>query len=36
MVVSDSVFFMDGDRAPIGDLSEVCATHGALLILDDA
>ena len=36
MVVSDSVFSMDGDLAPIGDLSEVCANHGSLLILDDA
>ena len=36
IVVSDSVFSMDGDLAPIGDLSAVCAAHGALLILDDA
>jgi len=36
MVVSDSVFSMDGDLAPIGELSEVCAGRGALLVLDDA
>ena len=36
IVVSDSVFSMDGDRAPLADLSSVCAQHGALLILDDA
>ncbi|MCY4424674.1 MAG: aminotransferase class I/II-fold pyridoxal phosphate-dependent enzyme [Acidimicrobiaceae bacterium] len=36
MVVSDSVFSMDGDLAPIAELSAVCAAHGALLILDDA
>ena len=36
MVVSDSVFSMDGDLAPIGELSEVCAARGALLVLDDA
>ena len=36
MVVSDSVFSMDGDLAPIGELSAVCAAHGALLVLDDA
>ncbi len=36
MVVSDSIFSMDGDLAPIEDLSEVCAAHGALLVLDDA
>ena len=36
MVVSDSVFSMDGDLAPIGELSAVCAARGALLVLDDA
>ena len=36
IVVSDSVFSMDGDLAPLADLSSVCAEHEALLILDDA
>ena len=36
VVVSDSVFSMDGDVAPVADLSEVCANSHALLILDDA
>lgn len=36
VVVSDSVFSMDGDLAPVAELSEVCAARGALLILDDA
>ncbi|HWE54506.1 MAG TPA: 8-amino-7-oxononanoate synthase [Acidimicrobiales bacterium] len=36
LVVSDSVFSMDGDVAPIAELSTACAAEGALLVLDDA
>ena len=36
LVVSDSVFSMDGDLAPVEELSAVCAARGALLVLDDA
>jgi 8-amino-7-oxononanoate synthase len=36
IVVSDSVFSMDGDVAPAAELSEMCAAEGALLVLDDA
>jgi 8-amino-7-oxononanoate synthase len=36
MVVTDTVFSMGGDIAPLGDICEVCARYGALLYLDDA
>ena len=36
VVVSDTVFSMDGDVAPVEALADVCARRGALLVLDDA
>ncbi len=36
IVVSDTVFSMDGDEAPVVALAEACADAGALLLLDDA
>ena len=36
MVVSDTVFSMDGDIAPVDELARVCAAHGALLVVDEA
>jgi len=36
LVVTDSVFSVDGDAAPLPELAEVCRAHGAGLLVDDA
>jgi 8-amino-7-oxononanoate synthase len=36
LVVTDSVFSVDGDLAPLGELSGVCREHNAALLIDDA
>ena len=36
LVVTDGVFSMDGDQAPLADLAKHCAESGAFLIVDDA
>ena len=36
LVVSDAVFSMDGNIAPLAVLSDICAEHAATLVVDDA
>jgi 8-amino-7-oxononanoate synthase len=36
LVATDGVFSMDGDLAPLGEMSEICLAHDAWLYSDDA
>ncbi|MFE7552265.1 8-amino-7-oxononanoate synthase [Streptomyces gardneri] len=36
LVVSDSVFSVDGDKAPLPELADACRAHGAGFVVDDA
>ncbi|HVA54852.1 MAG TPA: 8-amino-7-oxononanoate synthase [Gammaproteobacteria bacterium] len=36
LVMTDGVFSMDGDIAPLPDLAQACAAAGAILMVDDA
>ncbi|WP_406708118.1 8-amino-7-oxononanoate synthase [Streptomyces halobius] len=36
LAVTDSVFSVDGDAAPLPDLADVCRARGAALLVDDA
>src|SRR5207247_7941158 len=36
LLITDGVFSMDGDVAPLPDLVEVAEKHGAIMMIDDA
>jgi 8-amino-7-oxononanoate synthase len=36
LVVTDTVFSMQGDLAPVPDIARACERHGAMLMVDDA
>jgi len=36
VVVTDAVFSMDGELAPVNELAQACSQHDALLVIDEA
>jgi 8-amino-7-oxononanoate synthase len=36
LVLTDAVFSVDGETAPLAELAQACRTHGAALLVDDA